>query len=285
MSPSTQSDQRPPGHPGLPPTFLAGQVVLVTGASEGVGAGLCTSLAGLGARVAGMARRFSADGIATMENGKIAEIRGDVTDPDDCARVVAEVARTAGRLDVLINNAGSMGADPVATVADTSLVDFDTMFAVNVRGPFLMAREILPLMAAQADGLIINLSSFAAVVGVGHMAVYGASKAALMQLSNAIAVEWAEHGVRSLSIVLGGFDTKMTEGTNRGMFRLTHGPEAEFVPQKNGALMDIEDLGSAVAVLCSPAMRIVSGATIAMDSNVTAGSLSSMLIHMIAGGV
>jgi NAD(P)-dependent dehydrogenase (short-subunit alcohol dehydrogenase family) len=284
MSPSTGSDQPPAGVAGLPPSLLADKVVLVTGASAGIGAGLCASLAGLGATVVGMARRFGPRSIASLENGKIAEIQGDVTDPADCARVVAAVVGAAGRVDVLVNNAGSMGANPIATIVDTTVADFDGMFAVNVRGPFLMAREVLPRMAAQSDGLIINLSSFAASIGVAHMAVYGASKAALQQLSNTIAVEWGLHGVRSVSIVLGGFDTEMTAGTNKGMFRLAHGPDAEYIPKVSGALLSIDDLGRAIGALCSPAMKIVSGATIAMDSNISAGSLDSVFIHMLASG-
>jgi NAD(P)-dependent dehydrogenase (short-subunit alcohol dehydrogenase family) len=280
MSPSTESDPLA-GSTAVTPSLLAGKVVLVTGASAGIGAGLCASLAGLGARVAGMARRFSSDRIDSLENGKVTEIRGDVTDPADCERVVAETIRAAGRIDVLINNAGSMGANPIATIVDTTLDDFNAMFDVNVRGPFLMTRAVLPHMAAQGDGLIINLSSFAAVIAVGHMALYGASKAALMQLSNTIAVEWGQHGIRSVSIVLGGVDTQMTEGTARGMYRLVHGPDAVYVPPEHSAnMLSLDDLGLAMGALCSPLMKAVSGAAIAMDSNVSAGSLSSMFIHM-----
>jgi NAD(P)-dependent dehydrogenase (short-subunit alcohol dehydrogenase family) len=265
-------------HAGL----LDGKVVIVTGASAGIGAGLCASLAGLGAQVAGMARRFSDDGISALEPGKVAEIRGDVTDPADCERVVAEVTARAGRVDVLINNAGSMGANPIATVVETSLADFEEMFAINVRGPFLMARAVIPAMAEQQDGLIVNLSSFAAVVGIGHMAAYGASKAALMQLSNTIAVEWGQQGIRSVSIVLGGVATTMTEGTARGMYRLAHGPDAEYVPpQEPGAgMLSLDELGLAIGALCSPMMKVVTGTAIAMDGNVSAGSLSSMIVHM-----
>jgi NAD(P)-dependent dehydrogenase (short-subunit alcohol dehydrogenase family) len=281
MSPSTESDPLA-GNAALTPSLLAGKVVLVTGASAGIGAGLCTTLAGLGARVTGMARRFSADTIGSLESGKIAEIRGDVTNPADCERVVAETIRAVGRIDVLINNAGSMGANPIATIVETTLDDFDAMFGVNVRGPFLMTRAVLPHMAAQADGLIINLSSFAAVVSVGHMALYGASKAALMQFSNTIAVEWGQHGIRSVSIVRGGVDTEMTEGTARGMYRLAHGPDAEYVPRAgSGGMLSLDDLGLAMGALCSPLMKVVSGAAIAMDNNVSAGSLSSMFIHLL----
>jgi NAD(P)-dependent dehydrogenase (short-subunit alcohol dehydrogenase family) len=264
--------------------LLCGKVVIVTGASAGIGAGLCAALAGMGARVAGMARRFSDDGISSLEPGKVSEIRGDVADNDDCERVVQEVLAQAGQVDVLINNAGSMGANPIASVVETSLADFDEMFAINVRGPFLMARAVIPAMAARQDGLIVNLSSFAAVVGIGHMAVYGASKAALMQLSNTIAVEWGQQGVRSVSIVLGGVATQMTEGTARGMYRLAHGPDAEYVPPEvpSDGMLSLEDLGLAVGALCSPMMKIVNGTAIAMDSNVSAGSLSSMFVHMLS---
>ena len=178
---------------------IADQVVIVTGAGTGVGAAAAKRLAGDGARVIVNYSRSRDAAEATAAacreaGGDAAAVQGDVASEEDCRRLADEAVSRWGRIDGLINNAGTTvfrrgGGDFDELTAE----DFQHIYAVNVVGAFQMARAVVPHMKARGKGSIVNTSSIAGVMGVGSSIAYAASKGALntmtLSLARALAPE------------------------------------------------------------------------------------------------
>jgi len=192
---------------------LAGLRVAITGGTSGLGLALVQALAGRGARVAFIARdaarirRIAADLPATHG------IVGDVSRQDEIHPIALQVTAALGGLDVLVNNASSLGPVPLALLADTECEDLQAALATNLLGPFRLGKALLGALAASARGghpaLVLNISSDAAVTPYPGWGAYGASKAALHHLSRIWDAELREHGVRVLSVDPGDMDTPL----------------------------------------------------------------------------
>jgi NAD(P)-dependent dehydrogenase (short-subunit alcohol dehydrogenase family) len=186
------------------------RVVIVTGASSGIGRATAEAFARHGALVAIFAR--SAEKlieIAQPFGDRMLAVGGDVADPKAVDRLFAEVELRYGDCDVLVNNAGMID---VKRMVDTTAEEWDRMFAVNVRGTFLMSRRALPAMIAKRSGAIVNVASISGVIGPQKFpgfVSYCASKAAVIAMTESLAVEVAESGVRVNSVSPGSVDTKM----------------------------------------------------------------------------
>jgi NAD(P)-dependent dehydrogenase (short-subunit alcohol dehydrogenase family) len=178
-------------------------VALITGASRGLGRALATGLAREGLTLIIDARNAAALGQTAAElraaGGTVTAISGDVTDPAHRAALLA-AAQTAGRLDVLINNAGTLGANPLPALADYPPADLRTAFEANVIAPIALIQLLLPLLRA-SGGAVLNITSDAAREAYAGWGGYGAAKAALEQASNVLAAEelairvwWADPG-------------------------------------------------------------------------------------------
>ena len=186
------------------------RVAVVTGASSGIGARCAEKLAERGARVAVFARSAEAlRAMAARHEDRMLAISGDVADEAAILRLFDETESRFGPCDILINNAGMIDPKPMA---ETSADDWDRMFAVNVRGAFLCARRALPAMIAKRAGAIVNVASISGVVGPekfpGYVS-YCASKAAVISMTETMAVEVKGHGVRVNCVSPGSVDTKM----------------------------------------------------------------------------
>ena len=194
------------GGAGLP--SVEGMIALVTGASRGLGRALAAGLAREGydlildARNADdldAAARDIRDAPARGRPGAVTAIPGDVTDPVHRA-ALARAAQAAGRLDLLVNNAGTLGASPLPALADYPVGELRTAFEVNVIAPIALTQLLLPLLRA-SGGAVLNITSDAAVEAYAGWGGYGAAKAALEQASNVLAAEelavrvwWADPG-------------------------------------------------------------------------------------------
>ena len=182
---------------------MSTQTVLITGASRGLGRALAVGLARAGfaliidardaAALAAVAREVRAAGAA------VTAIAGDVTDPAHRA-ALARAAEAAGRLDVLVNNAGTLGVSPLPALADYPPDELRAAFEVNVIAPVALTQRLLPLLRA-SGGAVLNITSDAAVAAYAGWGGYGAAKAALEQASNVLAAEetglrvwWADPG-------------------------------------------------------------------------------------------
>jgi NAD(P)-dependent dehydrogenase (short-subunit alcohol dehydrogenase family) len=175
---------------------LAGRVALVTGGTRGIGAAICRSLASQSATVgAGYSRNMEAAGrfvdefrTTFGEQAMVSVHQGNVSSPEDCERVVAEVLERHGRLDILVNNAG-ITVDK--TVMKMTVEDWTKVLAVNLSGAFFMAKAVLPHMVERGTGRIVNVSSVIGETGNIGQANYAASKSGLFGLTKTLAKEAA----------------------------------------------------------------------------------------------
>ena len=191
---------------------ITGLRVAVTGGTSGLGLALVRLLAAEGARVAFFARTAAAVERIANETGALG-IVGDIGRKDDIYPITLQITGNLGGLDVLINNASSLGPTPLAPLADTDCEDLERALAVNVLGPFRLTKALFGALAASArderGALVINISSDAAVNAYPAWGAYGASKAALRQLTVIWAEEAKSHRVDFLSIDPGDMDTPL----------------------------------------------------------------------------
>lgn len=189
---------------------LQGQVVLVTGASRGIGEAIGLALGRCRAHVVLAARcADQLDAVAQRINdagGTATAIATDLADERQIVRLFDHIREGPGRLDVLINNAGIGIFGPTAQF---STADFDRIMSVNGRGTFLCCREALRLMMPRRTGYIINISSVVGFKGYPNQAAYTASKHAVMGLTKSLAAETQAAGIRVSAILPGGVDTDM----------------------------------------------------------------------------
>ena len=199
--------------PSHPPVDLTGQVALVTGGGRGLGRAFAIALAKAGARIAVTARTAEplAETVAMVgrAGGRALAIPGDVSAPDAVAHVVRTAESQLGMVDILVNNAGAVG--PLGYDWEVDLEDWWRTFEVNVRGPFLYARAVLPGMVKRQRGRIVNISTGAGFGRLPQMDAYCATKAALTQWTKCLAADIQAHGVTVFAFHPGMVRTSMLD--------------------------------------------------------------------------
>lgn len=193
---------------------LSGQTAIVTGGGSGIGEGIALALARAGVNVVVCGRRREPLDrvVAAIEadGGQATAVSADVSQAEDVARVVQTAVDRYGTVNILVNNAGIGGGD---FIHRHNIEDWDRVMAVNLRGPFLIARAVLPLMRAQQGGQIINISSESAMEHYPGDGAYGVAKHALNALSEYIQRENQELDIRVNTICPGMVVTEMTENS------------------------------------------------------------------------
>jgi gluconate 5-dehydrogenase len=253
-------------HTVQPPDFaLSGKVAVVTGASRGIGAALAGALAGAGATLALLGRDEAAlDAAVETLQGAGCSARSFVLDVADTARIEPtfdRILESLGGLHALVNNAG---VDESCAALDVSEALWDRIVGTNLKAAFFCAQAAARRMMPGSS--IVNVCSLTSEVGIAGAAPYGASKSGLAGLTRALAIEWAERGIRVNGIGPGYFRTALTESFYRdpGWQAAMH----RKVPlQRFGAL---EDLGGAVVFLCSGAASYITGQVLYVDGGLTA---------------
>ena len=176
---------------------LEGRVALITGGGTGIGAATASLFAEEGAAVCVTGRREAPleEVVAAIQDdgGRALAIAGDVAVTEDCQRMVDETIAAFGRIDVLVNNAGT---GPLMDAERTTDEIWDQIIGTNLSGAFRLIRAVLPGMVSRKSGSIVNVSSILAQSGMKKSAAYGASKAGLDQLTRVLAVEYADRGIR-----------------------------------------------------------------------------------------
>lgn len=240
---------------------LKGKTALVTGASRGIGRATALALAAAGAQVLVHYGSGEKEATAVVDEirragGKAEKIAGDLRSPDGPHQLAERVRAIIGsRLDVLVANAGIAKA---AAIEDTTVEDFDALFAVNVRAPFFLVQQLLPALCKGSS--IVLLSSLAAHASVGTLSAYSATKGAIDTLVKHWASALGPRGIRVNAVAPGVVETEMSSFT-----RTDAGREATLGMQALQRLAQPEDIASAVAFLASDQARWITGDTLRVD--------------------
>lgn len=192
---------------------LLGQIALVTGGAKGFGRGIAAALQGAGARVYITGRDQAALDRAARELG-VTAVRADATSPTDWDRVIAQLLREAGRIDILINNAG--GGVKIAPTEEQTDESIAAVIALNLTGALYGCRRVAPLLRKQGSGIIVNISSSVAHHAWPTWGVYGAAKSGLNQFAKSLYLELRPHGVRVTTISPSWGATEFTDAAGLG---------------------------------------------------------------------
>jgi 3-oxoacyl-[acyl-carrier protein] reductase len=220
---------------------LAGKVVVITGASSGIGRSSALALAQEGANMVLNARRQNRleelEAAIRQAGGKAISVVGDAAQEETASQCVARAVQTFGRLDILINN---VGTGNYKNLVDTSAAEYDEMMDTNVRSTFLFTRHAVPVMIGQGSGTILMISSMAGIYGFGGEAVYCATKFAQVGFAQALDKELRPHGIKVGVICPGGVKTEFALGKGR-----TEQGVAE------SGMLDPEDVAGVVLLACT----------------------------------
>ncbi|MEO8458642.1 MAG: mycofactocin-coupled SDR family oxidoreductase [Chloroflexota bacterium] len=259
---------------------FAGKVAFVTGAAHGQGRAVALNLASHGAKIAAfdVARNLAYPGYGLGTNDDLRSLEeavrevgsealgfaGDVRDDAAITSAVEKTAAKFGRIDVLFNNAGIAAYGLAHELTEEQ---WDTMIDINLKGAWLVARRVIPVMIAQKSGVIINNSSVGGLRGMGRMSHYAASKWGLTGLTRSWAIELAPYNVRVVSLHPTGVNTPM----NDGLAELEDSTPLEIAERSASNLLDVpwiepEDVAEAVRYLASDRARYVTGSPFIIDA-------------------
>jgi NAD(P)-dependent dehydrogenase (short-subunit alcohol dehydrogenase family) len=251
---------------------LSGKAAIVTGGTYGIGNAIASLFAAEGADVA-IAGRGEAEGKAALEalrrvSGHAIYVRADVSKDADVKRMVDEAAGRFGRIDILVNNAG---INPVGTVLDTTEEMWDRIMAINLKGPFLCCKHVIPHMIEAGGGSIVNIGSINSFMAFENEVAYDASKGGVLLFTKATALDFARKKIRVNCICPGAIDTPLLQA----IFRESPNPrEMEEAMVKRHALKRMgspEEIARAALFLASDDSSFMTGAAIAVDGGILAG--------------
>ena len=240
---------------------LQGKTALVTGSSRGIGRASALALAEAGAEVLVHYNRGAVEAENAVEairdaGGRAEAVGGDLSTPDGAHALAAEVRRLVGpRLDILAANAG---ISKWATIEETTVEDFDRLFAVNVRAPFFLVQQLLPLLGEGSS--VILLSSGAARTVVGELSAYAATKGAIETLTRHFAAALGPRGIRVNAVAPGVVATEMSSFTQSAS-----GRRQVLELQALKRIAQPEDIAAVVAFLASDDARWITGDSLHVD--------------------
>ena len=243
-----------------------GNVVVITGASSGIGAACARSFSKEGAKVVVVGRDPERTAAMAKEVNALTWATSNITDPDACRELVRSILDAGGRLDVLINNAGTIIRKDTA---DTTDEEWRQLMAINLDAPFFMAREAIKVMRKLGSGAIVNLSSTCGLVGCKGLMAYSTSKGAIIQMTQSMALDCATDGIRVNAVCPGAVDTPMLFSkhemtpTREQMQKI----QVETVPMQRWAYT--EEVVQAIMFLASDQASHTTGTFLTVDGGYT----------------
>ncbi|MBU6266589.1 MAG: SDR family oxidoreductase [Sphingomonadales bacterium] len=245
---------------------LQGKVAIVTGGARGIGRAYSMALAGEGAAVL-VADLLEAEGAATVAaiaaaGGRAAFRKVDVSSPGETEAMAAAAAELFGGVDILVNNAAMFGSLKGMPLSEISVERWDLTMAVNVRGPWLCMRAVVPFMRRRGGGAIVNQSSISAY-GMAGMLDYTSSKAAVIGMTKCAATELGRDGIRVNAIAPGGTATEALNEIMGGNMAIAE--ERAKATQLIAAQIQPEDMTGTLLHLVGDGARFITGQTIVVD--------------------
>ena len=248
---------------------MNGRVALVTGAASGLGRASALALAGAGAKVCLV--DLNEDGLketAGMISGDVLVHPANLSDPDSCAPAVAATVKAFGQLDALCNIAGLIQFHHSHEMPRSA---WDLTIAVNLTAPFLLSQAAIPHLLAsdqEGGGAIVNCASTAAYIGEAYAAAYCASKAGIVQMTKAMAMEFSRKPIRINAVAPGGMMTNISASMS-----MPENPEFDLIQRFSGlrGLVEVDDVADQICLLASAAGRGFHGSCITIDAGITAG--------------
>ena len=242
---------------------LNGKVALVTGGNGGIGLGMALGLAKAGATVVVAARNAEKSAAAVealrATGSDSFALAADVTDEASVVALFDEVAQRCGRLDILINNAGTTVRKPVDQLA---LAEWNSVMDTNLTSAFLCCRAAYPLMQRAGGGKIVNIGSMASIFGMPYAPAYGASKGGIVQLTKAMAASWAKDGIQVNAVLPGWIQTDLTDGARAQVPGLNDRVIARTAAGRWG---QPQDLAGIAVFLSSAGSDFITGTAIPVD--------------------
>jgi len=247
---------------------LSGRAAVVTGGNAGIGFAIAQALAQAGAAVAVAGRRASENAAAAAKlsatGARAVAIDADVADEDSCRALVAGAADELGRLDILINNAGTaIRKQP----QDYTLTEWRRVIDVNLTGAFLCAQAAYPHLLRRGGGKIINIGSMLSLFGASYTVAYGASKGGIVAMTRSLACAWAKDNIQVNAILPGWIDTELTRAARQQVAGLN---ERVLNRTPAGRWGTPADFSGVALFLASAASDFVTGTTIAVDGGYSA---------------
>jgi 2-deoxy-D-gluconate 3-dehydrogenase len=239
---------------------LKGKTALVTGGNGGIGLGMARGLAEAGATVAIAGRDKSKNAQAVKAlGGKTIALEADLRDEKSCRAMVEQAAERLGRLDILINNAGT---NVRKAPQDYSMEEWKLVLDTNLTSAFVASQTAYPHLKRAGGGKIVNIGSMMSIFGASFVAPYGASKGGIVQLSRALACAWAKDNIQVNAVLPGWIDTALTRKARQDIAGLHERVLARTPAARWG---EPEDLAGIAVFLSSQASDFITGTAIPVD--------------------
>jgi len=249
---------------------LRDKTALITGAARGIGRGIALKFAQEGARVGVLDVNENACQAVVEEittaGGQAVALSANLTSEAEVEYAVANLRNHFGLINVLVNNAAVM---PAGRLHETSLADFDRCIAVNLRGMFLVSRAVIPQMIELRQGSIIHMASVTGVIGLPGLAVYSATKGALIALARAMSTDYARLGIRVNTVAPGTIDSPMLHDFIAAQSAPDHYRRAFDEMHPIGRVGTIDEVANVFLFLASDESSFVTGANYQVDGGIS----------------
>lgn len=237
---------------------LQNKVAIVTGAASGIGKGIAESFVKEGAKVILCDVNAEGEKVAEALGANARFIQCDISNPDSVKNLVAQTLQVAGTIDILVNNAGICRQHSILESSDE---EWDATINTNLKGPFLLSREVLPTFISKGRGKIVNIASIAGIIGFANLSPYCASKGGVIAMTRAMAIELASKKINVNCICPGAIKSGMTKGIEENPEILKQ--TLAGIPM--GRIGEPADIANAALYLASDESDYTTGAAMVVD--------------------